>query len=70
MSVIELTPHSLAADLVETIIISGLIDVRLIWVVNHTYVASFVDEEAELFEVCWERRIRHHSVFYTSEHFG
>ena len=67
-SSIKLTVHSLAADLVDTFVIGGIVGMRLIWCINQTYVTCIVDKEAELFEVSRERRVRLHGVFYTPKH--
>jgi hypothetical protein len=67
-SAIELTVHSLAADLVDTLVVGGIIGVRLICCIDHAYVTCVIDEEAELLEVGRERWVGLHGIFYTPKH--
>lgn len=52
-SAVKLTVHSLAADFVDTLVVSDAVGVRLVWCIDHAYVTCVVDEEAELLEVSW-----------------
>lgn len=68
MSAMELTLHSFTAYFVDALVVRSVKDIWLVWRVDHADVPSTIDEEAELFEVRWEGRVRLHGFFYTPEH--